>query len=71
MCSASCIERSRGTEEAAAVFDRVVETVRAEWHATMRRAGVSDDDCELLLTAFLYDGLFYEAQGSTAISACA
>ena len=27
----------------------------------MRRAGVSDADCEVIKSAFVYDGLFYEA----------
>jgi hypothetical protein len=26
----------------------------------MRRAGVSDADCEAISTAFLYEGFFYE-----------
>lgn len=50
--------------EAEAIFDRVVETVRADWHATMRRAAVSDGDCELIRSAFLYDGLFYETRAT-------
>lgn len=49
-----------GKDEAAAIFARVTETVRGEWHATMRRAGVSDRDCDAIASAFLYDGLFFE-----------
>lgn len=45
--------------EAEEIFTRVTETVRASWHATLRRAGVSDQDCEAIRSAFLYDGLFY------------
>ncbi len=48
------------TEDAEAIFKRVVDTVRAQWHPTMRRAGVSEKDCEAIKRAFLYDGLFYE-----------
>ncbi len=49
-----------GADEAEAIFTRMVETVRASWRATMRRAGVSERDCEAIRSAFLYDGLFYE-----------
>jgi serine/threonine-protein kinase HipA len=52
-----------GKDEAAAIFARVTETVRGQWHATMRRAGVSDRDCDAIASAFLYDGLFFEAAG--------
>ena len=47
-------------EEASAVFDRIASTVREQWHVRMRRAGVSERDCETIGSAFLYDGLFYE-----------
>jgi serine/threonine-protein kinase HipA len=46
--------------EAAAVLDRIVETVRSQWRPTMRQAGVSEADCETIAGAFLYDGFFYE-----------
>jgi len=46
--------------EAAAIFDRITETVRGQWHPAMRRAGVSETDCEAIKKAFVYDGLFYE-----------
>jgi serine/threonine-protein kinase HipA len=49
-----------GEEEAIAIFDGIAETVRSQWHTEMRRAGVSDRDCEVINRAFLYDGLFYE-----------
>ena len=45
--------------EAAAVFERTMGTVREQWHAHMRRAGVAERDCESIRRAFLYDGLFY------------
>ena len=46
-------------EEAAAIFERIARTVREQWHAEMRRAGVSERDCKTIRSAFLYDGLFY------------
>ncbi|MDA0704527.1 MAG: HipA domain-containing protein [Proteobacteria bacterium] len=52
-----------GKDEAAAIFARITETVRDEWHATMRRAGVSEQDCDAITSAFLYDGLFFGAAG--------
>lgn len=51
-------------EDAEVIFTRVTDTVRASWHATMRRAGVSDDECAALRSAFVYDGLFYEREAS-------
>jgi serine/threonine-protein kinase HipA len=47
-------------EEAAALLDGIVEAVRQQWQPTMRRAGVSERDCEAIANAFLYDGFFYE-----------
>lgn len=48
------------TEDADAIFQRIVDTVRASWLTTMRQAGVSEKDCGAIKRAFLYDGLFYE-----------
>ena len=50
-------------EEATAIFERIARTVREQWRAGMRRAGVSERDCEAIRSAFLYDGLFYENAG--------
>jgi serine/threonine-protein kinase HipA len=47
-------------EEAEALLDGIVETVRLQWQPTMRRAGVCEVDCEKIAGAFLYDGFFYE-----------
>jgi serine/threonine-protein kinase HipA len=47
-------------EEAVALLDGIVETVRIKWRPTMRRAGVSEADCQKIASAFLYDGFFYE-----------
>jgi len=46
--------------EAAALLDSIVETVRSQWRPEMRRAGVSEEDCEAIAGAFLYDGFFYK-----------
>jgi serine/threonine-protein kinase HipA len=53
-------------DEADAIFTRVTDTVRASWHATMHRAGVSEHDCAAIRGAFLYDGLFFEARAQDA-----
>ncbi len=42
------------------IMDGIVETIRSQWRPTMRRAGVSEADCEAIASAFLYDGFFYE-----------
>jgi serine/threonine-protein kinase HipA len=49
-----------GKADAIALFERITEIVREGWWATMRRAGVSEADCEAIRNAFVYDGLFYE-----------
>jgi serine/threonine-protein kinase HipA len=55
-----------GQEDAAAIFDRIIDTVRASWRATMRRVGVSDAHCEALATAFVHDGMFFETDAQDA-----
>lgn len=49
-------------DDAEAIFDRIVETVRTQWQPIMRRAGVSQRDCEAIRNAFLYEGLFFEGE---------
>ncbi len=49
-----------GEADATAIFKRITKTVRKDWRPTMRRAGVSDADCDAIKSAFVYDGLFYE-----------
>ena len=46
--------------EAESMFDRIVVHVRNGWYAEMWRAGVSDNDCQMIKSAFAYDGLFHE-----------
>ncbi len=47
-------------EDAVNIFDTITQTVQSEWHAAMRRGGVTEQDCERIARAFLYEGLFYE-----------
>lgn len=49
-------------EEATGIFDHIVAVVRAEWQPALRRAGVSEPDCQRLSRAFLYQGLFYDGE---------
>lgn len=51
-------------EQAPKILYSMVEIVRTEWRPAMRRAGVSEQDCERIAGAFLYHGLFYEAEAS-------
>lgn len=46
--------------EAESMFDQIVVRVRNGWYAEMWRAGVSDNDCQMIKSAFAYDGLFHE-----------
>ena len=45
-------------DAAEAIFERIVGTVRSSWYPAMRQAGVSERDCDLIRSAFLYEGLF-------------
>lgn len=44
-------------DEATKIIDDMIEVVRAEWEHSLRRAGVSSDDCAAVMSARLYDGL--------------
>lgn len=48
-------------KEAEDILDGIVEIIRSQWHPIMRRATVSETDCEAIASAFLYDGFFYDA----------
>ena len=48
-------------DEAAAIFERIVDTVRVAWRATMQWAGVSEMDCDATRSTFVYPGLFHDA----------
>ncbi len=47
-------------EEATGIIDRIVATVKSEWHSSLRRVGVSERDCNTVSSAFIYDGFFYD-----------
>jgi len=49
-----------GTEEAARIVDTMTETVRSQWYGVCRQAGVSERDCELIRSAFVYEGFGYD-----------
>ena len=42
--------------EAAALIDRMKQTVGSRWHAVLRSHGVTEKDCALLARAFVYPG---------------
>ena len=46
-------------EDASAIFERIVETVRVEWEPTMQRASVTETDRDAIRSAFVYPGLFH------------
>jgi serine/threonine-protein kinase HipA len=49
-------------EHASHIFETIIATVRSEWQTAMRRANVSEKDCERIARAFVYDGLFYDRE---------
>jgi len=44
-------------QDAESIFDGIVQTVRRQWQPMMRRAGVSQTDCQAIAGAFVYPGL--------------
>lgn len=48
-------------DEAKTILDEIVQTVRAHWRPTLRRAGVSEPDCERMASAFVYPGFHHTA----------
>jgi serine/threonine-protein kinase HipA len=47
-------------EEASRIVDDMVKTVDSTWYAIARKAGVSERDCELIRSAFVYEGFGYD-----------
>ena len=47
-------------DEAAVIFQRIVDTVGVTWRSTMQSAGVSEMDCDAIRGAFVYPGLFHD-----------
>lgn len=54
-CSRFLLDR----QEAEAVLDKLEEQVRTEWYNTCRSVGVSEEDAELIRSAFNYEGFRY------------
>lgn len=50
--------------QAAALIDRMKQTVESRWHAVLRSHGVTEKDCALLARAFVYPGFELPAQTS-------
>lgn len=46
-------------EEALVIISRLKTIIENEWKLTMKQAGVSEQDCYRIQSAFLYEGLFY------------
>lgn len=49
-------------EQARRIIGEMVQTIRVEWDACLRRAGASEADCKVVSSARLYDGFFYESE---------
>lgn len=47
-------------DQAAAVFDGIVRTVRDQWLPILQRSGVNPGDCGAIRSALTYEGLFLE-----------
>jgi serine/threonine-protein kinase HipA len=52
-------------DEAAHIVDNMRETVETAWYPTARQAGVSERDCELIRSAFAYEGFAYDLNDPT------
>ena len=46
-------------EDAVTILNKIVETVRNSWRPAMEESGVSNIDCKMIESAFLYKGFFY------------
>lgn len=60
-----CQRFGLGMEEAARIVDAMTETVRSQWYGVCRQAGVTERDCELIRSAFVYEGFGYDINPST------
>jgi serine/threonine-protein kinase HipA len=49
-------------EHARLIIGEMVQTIRADWDACLRRAGASAADCNSVSSARLYDGFFYDSE---------
>ncbi len=46
-------------EEAENIINKMIEVIKTEWYATFRHAGVCEQDCQMISSAFLNEGFFY------------
>jgi serine/threonine-protein kinase HipA len=51
--------------DAAIMIDHMIEVIGASWCATAHQAGVSERDCELIRSAFVYEGFGYDLNDPT------
>lgn len=47
-------------KQAAYILDEMTATVANSWYATCKDVGVTERDCELIRSAFVYKGLGYD-----------
>lgn len=52
-------------DQAKLIVQTMFEQVHARWYSTMRAAGVSEKDCELLKGAFVYPGFMQTTRGDS------
>ena len=52
-------------EQASSILNGMIDIVKGEWQSQMRRAGLTENDCTRIASAFLYEGLFYDSSGDT------
>ena len=53
-------------EEAVRIVDTMTEVVRSQWYGVCRHAGVTERDCELIRSAFVYEGFAYDLNSLSA-----
>jgi len=47
-------------DEAKSIINLTVEVVKAKWDPCLRRAGASNKDCNVISSALIYPGFFYD-----------
>ncbi|WOH69948.1 HipA domain-containing protein [Bradyrhizobium sp. BWA-3-5] len=55
-------------DQAAAIVDGLLSTISSSWYAVCRQAGVSERDCELIRSAFVYEGFEYDLNDPTIVT---
>jgi serine/threonine-protein kinase HipA len=45
-------------EKASFIIDDMINIIRSEWDPCLRRAGVSNRDCETIRGSYIYEGFF-------------